>query len=408
VAPSTLIAQLTGISRDRFEGRVDGVLLLDDQSRVIVGGGALPVGSSLAGRDLLATLKPPADAFAHEYAAATEFIDESGTPMAGSLRSLPSRRWAIVVRRPQAAVYVALGRARTALLVALASIVAAAIVAGVWLAARITRPIGVLTALAQAYGRRQLELRSTVRTGDELEELGDSMSAMASDIAKGEIEIARRATVEDRLSRFLPNEVARDISEGKGDLTLGGERRDITVVFADVVAFTPFAEGAPPERAVAFLNELFTVLSEVVFRHGGTIDKFIGDSIMAIFGAPRVQDDHVERALAAAEDMHRFVEATAPAFQKKYGFDVRLAIGVSTGVALVGNLGSESRMEYTAIGDVVNVAARLEGLARAGQTLVTGEVAEGAKKSAAGYQFHGLGPQPLRGKKQPVEVLEVA
>jgi class 3 adenylate cyclase len=263
-------------------------------------------------------------------------------------------------------------------------------------------------ALVAAYGRRELTRASDVRTGDELEELGDSMTRMAENILAGEAEIERRANVEDRLSRFLPHEVAREISRGQRTIVLGGEKRDVTVLFADVVAFTPFAERAEPEQAVAFLNELFTVLSEVVFRHDGTIDKFIGDSIMAIFGAPRDQVDHVERALAAAEDMHRFVEATAPAWEKKYGFSVQLGIGISSGVALVGNLGSETRMEYTAIGDVVNVAARLEGLARAGQTLVTGEVAARSRAGRDEAQFHELGPQPLRGKKQSVDVLEVA
>jgi class 3 adenylate cyclase len=179
----------------------------------------------------------------------------------------------------------------------------------------------------------------------------------------------------------------------------------VSVLFADVAAFTTFAETAPPERVVAFLNELFSILAEVVFRHGGTVDKFIGDSIMALFGAPDDAPDHVERALAAAEDMHRFVEANAPAWRASYGVEVRLGIGVSTGAALVGNLGSERRMEYTAIGDVVNVAARLEYLAEPGKTLVTDEVRTRAER---GFDFVSLGEHRLRGKQTPVAVWEVA
>ncbi len=179
-------------------------------------------------------------------------------------------------------------------------------------------------------------------------------------------------------------------------------------MIADVAAFTGFAEGTAPERVVAFLNELFTVLAEVVFRHGGMVDKFIGDCVMAVFGAtPGVAEppaDLCARALAAAEDMHRFVESAAPAWRETYGFEARLGIGVHSGEALVGNLGSEARMEYTVIGDVVNVAARLETLARGGQTLVTAAVAASAGE---GFGFNPLGVHPLRGKRAPVEILEL-
>jgi len=234
--------------------------------------------------------------------------------------------------------------------------------------------------------------------------LGGAMGDMADQLAAGEREIERRAAVEADLSRFLPAEVARSIAAGEHTLALGGQRRSVSVLFADVVSFTSFAESAPPEQVVAFLNELFTVLSEVVFRHGGTVDKFIGDCVMAIFGAPEDQPDHAARALAAAEDMHRFVETSAPAWKQKYGVEARLGIGVNTGEALVGNLGSERRMEYTAIGDAINVAARLEGLARPGQTLVTAELARAA---GDGFDFVSCGEHPLRGKKLPVEILEL-
>jgi class 3 adenylate cyclase len=176
------------------------------------------------------------------------------------------------------------------------------------------------------------------------------------------------------------------------------------VLFADVVAFTRFAESSSPEKVVAFLNELFTVLAEVIFRNEGIVDKFIGDCVMAIFGAPNEVEDHCGRALATAEAIHRFVEANAPAWKTMYGIEVQMAIGVSTGEVLVGNLGSETRMEYTAIGDAVNIAARLEGLAQPGQTLVTAEVAAAAGDA---WQFHSIGEHPLRGRKKPVQILEV-
>ncbi len=403
---AALDEQIRGISRDRFDGRPDGVLLLDEGGRIFAGGDeTIGPGGSLLGRDLFAQTSLPSGAFAKPFAMATEFTSASGEAMVGSARSLPEHRWALVVRRPASAVYATLAASRRLLGIAAGGFALLALGLGAYLAARTTRPIRSLVELSRAYGRRELTTRSTVSTGDELQDLGASLERMADGIAEGEREILRRATVEADLSRYLPSEVAQSIAAGEKKIQLGGERRTITVLFADVVAFTPFAEGARPERVVAFLNELFTVLTEVVFRHGGIVDKFVGDSVMAVFGAPNAQTDHAERALAAAEDMHRFVEASAPAWKETYDFDVKLAIGLSSGDAVVGNLGSESRMEYTAIGDIVNIAARLEALARPGQTLVTEATAQAAGDS---WSFNTLGEQPLRGKRAPVRVAEVA
>ena len=146
------------------------------------------------------------------------------------------------------------------------------------------------------------------------------------------------------------------------------------------------------------LNELFSLLLEIVFRHGGTIDKFIGDCVMAVWGAPVASDDHAHKALQAAEDMLRFLENANPSWQEKYGITIRLAIGVNTGAAIVGNVGSDKRMEYTVIGDTVNVAARLEGIAGPDQILV-GE----ATYSRVGEDFDlvSIGERTLTGRSAP-------
>jgi adenylate cyclase len=402
----SLGARLQGISRDRFEGRPDGVLLLDGGVRVLAGtgGGALAPGQVLAGRDLLRGADLGPDPFARDFALTTEFAADDGEAMSGTVRALPDLGWAVAVRRSRAAAYAQLAESRRALAISAGIFVALAVLAGLLIAGWTTRPVARLVELTRAYSKRRFADRSTVHTGDELEALGRSMEQMADGIAAGEVEIARRARVQADLSRYLPAAVATSIADGKATLALGGERRQISVVFADVCAFTTFAERAPPEHVVAFLNELFSVLTEVVFRHGGTVDKFVGDCIMAVFGAPAAQEDHAARALSAAEDMHRFVEASAPAWKEAHGIDVQLGVGVSSGEAVVGNLGSETRMEYTAIGDVVNIAARLEQLARPGQTLMTAEVVE---RAGEGFPAMPLGEHPLRGKKQPVKIFEL-
>jgi class 3 adenylate cyclase len=156
---------------------------------------------------------------------------------------------------------------------------------------------------------------------------------------------------------------------------------------------------------VALLNELFTILTEIVFRHGGTLDKFVGDCVMAMWGAPTPQDDHAARALAAAEDMMRWLEAGNASWEAKFGVKIELAIGIHSGEAIVGNVGSETRMEFTAIGDTVNVAARLEAIARPMQVLVTSEA-----RAAAGperFDLVDLGARALTGRAAPVHLWEL-
>jgi adenylate cyclase len=142
-------------------------------------------------------------------------------------------------------------------------------------------------------------------------------------------------------------------------------------------------------------------LSEIVFRHGGTIDKFIGDCVMAVWGAPIASDDHAHRALQAAEDMLRFLENANPSWQEKYGMTIRLGIGVNTGAAIVGNVGSDKRMEYTVIGDTVNVAARLEGIAGPDQVLV-GEATYA--RVGDDFEFEAIGERTLTGRSAPSQI----
>jgi adenylate cyclase len=400
-----LSRRVVDLSRVRFNAP-DRIAIVDDEMRVLAGDatGALPPGKRLAGRDVFARVIMTKPDFAKDVLATAQWDDDTGARMIGTMKTVPERGWAIVVRRPESEAFGALREARRAFFASIGALVFFAVVVGLFLARRTTRPIQSLVALTRAYGRRELERTSDVRTGDELEELGDSLAEMAGKLRTSENEITRRAAVEANLARYMPKEIAQEIAAGRTRLELGGTRKSITVLFADVTAFTSFAERAAPERAVAFLNELFSILSEVVFRHHGMVDKFMGDCIMAVFGTDGAED-HAALALAAAEDMHRFVEANARAWKTKYDFDVRLGIGVATGDALVGNLGSDTRLEYTAIGDAVNVASRLEGLARPGQTLLTEDVAR--EVAGGGFQLNSLGKQPIRGKREHLEVFEL-
>lgn len=381
LSPAALEGKLRDISQVRF-GAADRVYLVDDASR-----SRHPVFAKVPNAELVLT---------------TEYVDR-GVAKVATIRTMPAQRLALVVERPTDEAFAALGEARRTFVQALAGITAVIVLVATMLFGRLVARVGALMRLVARYGRRDLRARSDVKSGDELEDLGHALEKMADDLSASDAEIAKRARIEENLKRYLPEEAAKAAAiegeDGGGGLALGGTKKRVTVLFADVVAFTGFAERSSPEKSVAFLNELFTILSEVVFRHEGMVDKFIGDCIMAVFQG----DDAPACALAAAEDMHAFVESNLPRWREAYAFEVTLGIGIASGDVLLGNLGSTTRMEYTVIGDAVNVAARLEMLARPRQTLATKEVVD----ACPDVEFTALGEHALRGKASPVQVFEV-
>jgi class 3 adenylate cyclase len=328
-----------------------------------------------------------------------------GTRMIGAIEWLPGLGWgvALAMREEDAfgvlaemrrrGGFVAIGAALFALL--------AAVFSARWVARPIVRLAGQARLIAERKWR-QVSLGSE-RT-DEIGELSRALSTMATDLEGSETVIAQQAKQRADLGRFLSKELVEAIVDGRHELSLGGRRASVSVLFADVVAFTPLAETKPAEEVVALLNELFSVLTEVVFRHGGTVDKFIGDCIMAVFGAPVAGEDHAARALAAAEDMMRFLETANESFRERYGATIELGIGINTGDVLVGNIGSDKRMEYTVIGDVVNVAARLEAIARPNQVLVAEATYEQAGDA---FELTLLGERALTGRKATTRVYEL-
>lgn len=339
------------------------------------------------------------------YAGLAREIAAGGAPIYGTVAALPGVRWTVAVWRPSAVAFRASNELSRRAAIAAAALLAIATLAGALLSNVITKPILRLVGVVKLVGERKWrQIGASTGRADELGRLEGAIDDMAKGLEAGEAEIERQTKLRGDLSRFMSKELVEAIVKGEHDLSLGGERRPITVLFADVVAFTPLSETRPPEQVVSMLNELFSVLTEVVFRHGGTVDKFIGDCLMAVWGAPVSQPDHADRALAAAEDMMHFLEVAAAEWQKKYGVEVRLGIGVSSGDAIAGNIGSDKRMEYTVIGDVVNIAARLEGIAAPNQVLV----AEGTQRLATDrFELAPAGEKSLLGRERPVRVFEL-
>ncbi len=338
--------------------------------------------------------------------------DLAGTPVlvygeygdrVSAARSLDVAPWIVVAQRPRAEVFASVTRMRRTVVAGIAAALVLALGLAWFATARLAAPVKTLTTYAGDLAHRRWERRVELHTGDELEELARAMSGAAHELATSERRLARERQLRGDLGRYLPAQLVDNVVAGAQDLRLGGERRTLTVMFADVASFTSLVERRGPEEVATLLNQLFTILTEIVFRHGGTVDKFMGDCVMAFWGAPAAQPDHGARAVRAAEDMLRWLEVGNEAWQATWGVTVHLAIGIHTGEAVVGNFGSETRMEYTCVGDTVNVASRLEALARPQQILVS----TATREAAPAADYLEVGSYHVPGRTEAVELHEV-
>ncbi len=219
------------------------------------------------------------------------------------------------------------------------------------------------------------------------------------------LERQQRQRVTQLFSRFLdPRVVTGLVEKGETDSTLTGQKREITVLFSDIRGFTTLSEQKTPQEIVNILNRYFSLQVEVIFRHGGTLDKYIGDAIMAFWGAPTDQPDHARRALAAACEM----EQTLLKFREELGADGKhfdVGIGLNSGEAVVGFIGSpEHRQDYTVIGDTVNTASRIEGATKGRARILVSEATRHAVGDSVRFKDHGLAK--LKGKGDEVHLYE--
>ena len=216
-----------------------------------------------------------------------------------------------------------------------------------------------------------------------------------------------RQRVHDTFARFVPAAVVSEVlARTDEDLRLGGVRRESTVLFSDLRGFTSFSESLPPDTVIEVLNRYLEEMSDAIMDHGGTLVAYMGDGIMAVFGAPLEQPDHADRALAAAREM---LDVRLPRFnawmeEEGMGRGFDMGIGLNSGMVMSGQVGSERRIEYTAIGDTTNTAARLEGMTKGTghQLFIADSTRQALRAEVADLEL--VGEHEVRGRAHAITV----
>ncbi|MCB9714032.1 MAG: HAMP domain-containing protein [Myxococcales bacterium] len=254
----------------------------------------------------------------------------------------------------------------------------------------VVRPVSTMGDVADRVGEGRLDVRVPVRSRDEIGRLGDRLNHMIGEIRK-----------KLELSKFVSKATVGSVDASESTVERQGQRTRLTVLFSDVRGFTAFSETVEPEEVVVMLNRYLEAQAEVVERHGGDIDKFVGDELMATFRGPGME----ARALACAVEMVEAVEAVNAALPPEAP-RLQVGVGLNAGEVVLGAMGARSRMDFTVIGDAVNLGARLCSAAGPGQVIASAVMRREAGE-APGLRFEALPPISVKGKREPVEIWAV-
>ncbi len=264
---------------------------------------------------------------------------------------------------------------------------------------RLSKPIHQLVEASKEIGEGNFEYRLTSRRNDEIGDLCIAFNEMSAGLQK-------KAQVENAFSRYVSSNVAKNVLENLDKIELGGEHVEASVLFADMVGFTSMSESMQPQEITRLLNEYFATISKVAELHNGYIDKFIGDCAMIVFGVPEHDDQHGLQAVSCAVMIQQLIRRLNEIRRIKSKNEVFFSIGINSGAMVAGNLGTQERMEYTVIGDSVNLASRLTAVAKANEIVISEKsyLAAGGSLNIKARRYETLN---IRGKKKPVTTYRV-
>jgi len=246
---------------------------------------------------------------------------------------------------------------------------------------------------------RNFDIRAQINTKDEVEELAQGFNSMLS-------ELKEKEKIKNIFERYVTKQVAEAILNGKIKVNLSGEKRNVSILFSDIRNFTSMSEKLPPESVVAFLNEYFGIMLKYIFKYNGMLDKYVGDAIMAVFGAPESDKKHAVNAVKAALGMKRGLMELNKRRKMRGEPPINIGIGISSGLVVAGNIGAFEKMEYTVIGDEVNLASRLQDLTKTyKQMIIISE--KTAVRLEDSFKVTYLSEVQVKGKTRKVKIYTV-
>jgi adenylate cyclase len=210
--------------------------------------------------------------------------------------------------------------------------------------------------------------------------------------------------VRTNLARYLSPQIVDQVIRKDVQVNLGGDRKVVTVLFSDIRNFTRISESLPPDKLVHLLNEYFTEMAKIIFENQGSLDKYIGDAIVAVFGSLIPLENSAEAAVRTAIQMMQEMVGLNEKWKTQYGFNMEMGIGINTGEVFLGNIGSPERMEFTVIGDPVNVASRFSSVAKGQQILISKEIQSSVETT---FRIRELPAISVKGKSEEIPVFEV-
>ncbi|MBI4801256.1 MAG: HAMP domain-containing protein [Elusimicrobia bacterium] len=262
------------------------------------------------------------------------------------------------------------------------------------------RPLPVLAQATLEVGKGCLDVQVNFKMKDEIGQLAQAFNRMVAGLREKEM-------IRSTFGRYMSKEVVDGFLNGKVSLELGGELKEMSILMSDIRDFTELSEKLPPHDVVQLLNRYFTEMVQAIGAHGGTVDKFIGDAILAVFGWPLYRQDHAKLAVTAALEMKERLAVLNGALVKEGRKPIAIGIAIHTGKAVAGNIGSLEKVQYTVIGDTVNLASRMESANKDyGTDLI---VSRPVYLATSGYfDFQDIGEKPVRGRTEAVHIYQVS